>query len=193
MPALLLAILLGGAAPASIASGQNAGGQSQQAGERPVDPEQRAAGGERLPNDDGAEAAGATLMLTPSRQRLAAGERTVLSLSILAADDLRRLPATVRFDDAILELASVRLGSGWDAAPKPVLLHDASRAGEVVIGLALLDRDRPGISGTAELLELEFVAVAPGEASLSIEGFAVISAASRARPATAVGAEIVVQ
>lgn len=192
LPAVLLLLFCGTGLLPGPASSQHAQ-PPQQAGERPADPEQRAAGDERTPNDDGAEISGATLMLTPSRQRLAPGDRALLSLSILGADDLRRLPATVRYDADVLELSAVRLGSAWDGGPTPILLHDASRKGEVVIGLALFDRDRSGVFGTAELLELEFIAVAPGEASLRVEDFAVISAKSRARPAVAVTAEIIVQ
>ena len=194
LPALLVALLFGTCllpGPASPQSAQQQ--QRQQAGERPVDPDRRAAGGERASNDDGIQVSGATLMLTPSRQRLAPGDHAVLSLSILGADDLRRLPATVRYDARVVELSSVRLGSAWDDRPTPILLHDANREGEVVIGLALLDRDLPGVFGTAELLELEFIAVAPGEASLRIEDFAVISADSRARPAATAAAAIIVQ
>ncbi|MGD8327950.1 MAG: cohesin domain-containing protein [Acidobacteriota bacterium] len=158
------------------------------------DPEQRAAGIDRVGNLDEATLAGsATLLLTPSHLQLQRGERVRLTLSVLGADDLRRLPATLRFDPAVLELTAVRLGNAWDDGPQPLLLHDASRPGEVTIGLGLLDKKAPGVNGSAELLELEFVALGAGDAALRIERFAAIGAGSKPQPTTAVTAEIVVQ
>jgi hypothetical protein len=158
------------------------------------DPEQRAAGIDRVGNlDEDAPRDGATLLLSPSRLQLQRGQHVRLTLSVLGADDLRRLPATVRFNPAVLELTALRLGNVWDEGPRPILLHDASRPGEVTIGLALLDKDAPGVSGSAELLELEFVALGSGDAALRIERFAAIGPGSKAQPTTAVSAEIVVQ
>lgn len=170
----------------------------QQAAAPRRDPDERAAGGERSPNDDGSNhdgsvEPGVTLLLTPSRARIAPGDRLRLSLAVLGADDLRRLPATVRFDPDVLEPVSVRLGSAWDGGPRPVLLHDASRPGELVLGLGLLDRRQQGISGSVELLEIEFRAVGRGDAQLRIERFAVIGPDARPRPSTALGADIAVR
>jgi len=158
------------------------------------DPEQRAAGIDRVGNlDEPTPEGGATLLLAPSHLKLRRGQRVRLTLSVLGADDLRRLPATLRFDPAVLALTALRLGSVWDDGAEPILLHDASRPGEVTIGLALLDKNAPGVFGSAELLELEFIALGAGDAALRIERFAAIGPGSRPQPSTAVTAEIVVQ
>lgn len=158
------------------------------------DPDERAAGIDRVGNDDETPLDGtATLLLTPSRLRVQRGQRVRLTLSVLGADDLRRLPATVRFAPDVLELAAVRLGRVWDEGPEPVLLHDASRPGEVTIGLGLLDKNATGVTGSAELLELEFIAVGVGDAALRIERFAAIGPGSKPQPTTALSAEIVVR
>lgn len=75
----------------------------------------------------------------------------------------------------------------------PVLLHDASRPGELVVGLGQLDKNERGITGVAELLELEFLALAPGNAGIVLERFAAISAGARAQTTTARAADIVVR
>ena len=162
--------------------------------ERGQDPDERAAGGE-IAEDDGdtSVAYSATLLLTPSRLQAAAGSRIRLTLSILGADDVRRLPVTIRFDPKVIELVSVGLGSAWNDRPQPVLLHDASRPGELVVGLGQLDTNKGGISGVAELLELEFLALAPGNAGIVLERFAAISAGGRAQTATARASDIVVR
>lgn len=171
---------------------QQAAAHSPRSGEQ--DPEQRAAGIDRVGNlDEPGRAGGATLLLTPSRLQLQQGQRVRLTLSVLGAEDLRRLPATLRFDPEVLELAAVRLGNVWDDAPQPILLHDVSRPGEVTIGLGLLDKNAPGVSGSAELLEFEFVALGTGDAALRIERFAAIGPGSKPQPTTAVAAQIVVQ
>ena len=143
------------ASSVSSAAAQAHPQQQQQGAEREPDPDERAAGGEEPEiGDELSIAGGATLLLTPSRLEVAVGARVRLTLSVLGAKDLRRLPATIRFDADVLELRSVTLGSAWTNGTEPVLLHDSSRAGELVIGLGLLDKTEPGISGSAELIEL---------------------------------------
>jgi hypothetical protein len=186
-----LLLLYAGAAGANGAPA-NPGQQGLQGEQGQSAADGRAAGGERVANDDGTED-GATLLLTPSRLEVAAGSTVRLSLSVLGAEDLRRMPATVYFDAGVLELVDVHLGSAWKDGPRPLLLHDASRPGEVVIGLGLLDRRLHGVSGSVELLELEFRAVDRGIATLRLEHFAVIGAASRAQPSSALAAEILVR
>lgn len=168
--------------------------EQRQNRERGQDPDERAAGREIAEGDDDtAVADGATLLLTPSRLQAAPGSRIRLTLSILGADDVRRLPLTVRFDPDVIELVSVSLGSAWRDRPMPVLLHDASRPGELVVGLGQLDKNERGITGVAELLELEFLALAPGNAGIVLERFAAISAGARAQTTTARAADIVVR
>lgn len=175
----------------SAARGQ---GEQQQNQERGQNPDERAAGSEIAEgNDDASVADGAALLLTPSRLQATPGSRIRLTLSILGADDVRRLPLTIRFDPQVIELVSVSLGSAWNDRPQPVLLHDASRPGELVIGLGQLDKNERGISGIAELLELEFLALAPGNANIVLERFAAISAGARAQTITAIAADIVVR
>lgn len=169
---------------------QRASQRATQAADAPRDPDERAAGGERLDNND---PEGTVLLLTPSHLQVARGAPVRLTLSVLGADDLRRLPVTIRFDPGVLEPVDVRLGAAWGGGPPPLLLFDSHRPGEVVIGLALIDRQRAGVSGSAELLELEFRAVGPGHAALRIERFAALSAGGRARPAAAAATEIVVR
>jgi len=149
-------------------------------------------GGERVGNDNDDEA-GAALLLTPSRQHVEVGARLRLSLAVVGAEDIRRLPATVRFDPAVLELLDVRQGDAWKNRPQPLLLYDAGRPGVLVIGLALLDPAQPGVSGAAELLELEFRAIGSGNASLRIERFAALGAHSRAQALPAPAPEIIVR
>lgn len=189
---LTLTALLAASATAIAAAHEQAPAGRQQADEQQRDPDQRAAGGERVDNGDPAEGT-ATLLLTPSKRQVALGAELRLSLSVLGADDLRRLPATVRYDDHLLELVAVRLGAAWDERPQPVLLHDSSRSGEIVIGLGLLDKELAGISGSAELLELEFRAIGSGDARVVLERYAVIAAESRPQPVRALAAEILVR
>jgi hypothetical protein len=168
--------------------------QSRRPGDDAQNPDERAARGERAEGDDeDAAPAGATLLLTPSTVVTAPGSRIRLTLSILGADDLRRFPVTVRFDPAVVGVASVRLGSAWHTRQQPVLLHDESRPGELIVGLGQLARDQAGISGSAELLELELIALAPGEAIVTLERFAAIGAGSKAQRTAALTASIVVR
>ncbi len=167
--------------------------QTTQTGE-PQDPDERAARPELLQSDEKDHPAGsATLLLTPSTLTTKVGSRLRLTLSILGAEDLRRLPVTIRFDAAVLELLSVNLGSAWNTRQQPVLLHDSSRPGELVVGLGQLARNEAGISGNAELLELELRAVAPGASQLVIDRFAAIGKGSRPQATVAVDARIIVQ
>jgi hypothetical protein len=189
---LTLTVILPAAAMAVATAHEQAVAAAQQADEQQRDPDQRAAGGERVENEEPGESA-ATLLLTPSRQRVPLGAELRLSLAVLGADDLRRLPATVRYDADLLEFVAVRLGAAWDDRSQPVLLHDSSRSGEVVIGLGLLDKEVPGISGSAELLELVFRAVGAGDARVVIERYAVIAGDSRPEPVRALAAEISVR
>jgi hypothetical protein len=183
--------VVGSAVLPTAAGGQQ---QRQQCRERRHDPDERAADRAIVKgNGDAAVADRATLLLTPSRLQAAPGSRLRLTLSILGADDVRRLPVTIRFDPDVIELVSVGLGSAWNDRPQPVLLHDASRPGELVIGLGQLDKTKRGISGVAELLELEFLALAPGNAGIVIERFAAISDGARAQATIAFAADIVVQ
>jgi len=168
--------------------------QAQRPRDGAQDPEERAAGGERVENGEASDAlAGATLLLTPSRLVTTPGSRIRLTLSILGADDLRRLPMTIRFDPRVVAVASVRLGSAWSARQQPVLLHDTSRPGELIIGLGQLARDETGISGSAELLELELIALAAGDADLALERFAAIGEGSKAQQTVALTASISVR
>lgn len=179
----------------TAARGQEEQQQEQrQNRERGQDPDERAAGSEIAEGNGGASVAdGATLLLTPSRLQAAPGSRIRLTLSILGADDVRRLPVTIRFDPKVIELVSVGLGSAWNHRPQPVLLHDASRPGELVVGLGQLDKNKSGITGVAELLQLEFLALAPGNAGIVLERFAAIGAGARAQATTALATDIVVR
>ena len=162
--------------------------------ERRQNPDEWAAGEEIAEDDkDASVAAGATLLLTPSRLQAAPGSRIRLTLSILGAHDVRRLPVTIRFDPNVIELVSVGLGSAWKNRPQPLLIHDESRPGELVVGLGQLDKNKSGITGVAELLELKFVALAPGNAGIVLERFAAISAGARAQTTTALATNIVVR
>jgi hypothetical protein len=189
---LLVAVIIALALPAAVAGAteQQQAARRTHATEPQRDPDERAAGGERVGNED---ATGAMLLLTPSHLEVEPGARLRLVLSVIGAEDLRRLPATVRFDPAVLEPVDVRPGSAWRDGPPPLLLYDAGRPGDLVIGLALLDRQQPGVSGSAELLELEFRAVGRGNAALRIERFAALGAGGRAQVMRAAAPEIVVR
>jgi hypothetical protein len=189
---LLVAVIIALALPAAVAGAteQQQAARRTHATEPQRDPDERAAGGERVVNED---ATGAMLLLTPSHLEVEPGARLRLVLSVIGAEDLRRLPATVRFDPAVLEPVDVRPGSAWRDGPPPLLLYDAGRPGDLVIGLALLDRQQPGVSGSAELLELEFRAVGRGNAALRIERFAALGAGGLAQVMRAAAPEIVVR
>ena len=47
---------------------------------------------------------------------------------VVVAERPWRLPVTVRFDPKVVEIASVALGSAWEARQQPVLLHDSGVA-----------------------------------------------------------------
>ena len=176
-----------------VASAQATRQDQEQQAQAGCDPEERAAGGEE-PEGAAAPHSGApTLLLTPSRFEVALGSRFRLSLSVLGARDLRRLPVTIRFDPDVVELVSVDLGAAWDGRPEPVFLHDSSRPGELVVGLAQLDRNDSGIFGLAEVLALEFRAVGRGDAALRLDRFALITGDLSAPEATTQTAEIVVR
>jgi len=161
--------------------------------QRQRDPEERVAGGEEAEGGEPAAHGPTALMLTPTRLETSVGSIIRLSLSVLGSRDLRRLPVTVRFDPRVVEVVSVKLGNAWNDRSEPVLLYDSSRPGELVIGLALLNRDEVGVSGTAELLELEFRAIGRGNASLILDRFAAISAGSNADELTPITAEVIVR
>jgi hypothetical protein len=112
---------------------------------------------------------------------------------VLGANDLRRLPVTIRFDPEVVELVSVDLGAAWDDRPEPVFLHDSSRPGELVVGLAQLNRNDPGLFGFAEVLELEFRAIGRGTAGLVLDRFAAVTGGATRREVTALATEIVVR
>jgi len=176
------------AALRQVAAAGPAQARSQRRHER--DPEGRVAEGE--PPESGVpEADGVTLMLTPSNAVATAGGRVRISLSVLGAAPIGRLPVTVRFDPEILELAGVELGPAWDGRPPPLLLYDASRLGELVIGLAQLGLG--GGAGNGDLLDLEFHARRIGSASLWLERFAVIGSGSKIQAAQARGATVTVR
>ena len=134
----------------------------------------------RQPKDFRADRA--RLVLTPSRLEVDAGSVVRLSLSVLGARDVSRLPVTLRYDPEILHPSSVRLSKAWDTGPKPVLLHNSSRPGELVIGIARLASSGAGIAGTAELVRIEFRTLRPGDTEIRLERFALIGADSRAQP-----------
>ena len=157
---------------------------------RDRDPEERLV--ESSPPETGVpEADGPTLMLTPSNAVATAGGRVRISLSVLGAAPIGRLPVTVRFDPEILELAGVELGAAWDGRPRPLLLYDASRPGELVIGLAQLGAG--GGAGNGDLLDLEFHDRRSGSAELWLERFAVIGSGAKIQAAQARGATVTVR
>lgn len=174
---------------APIASAQQATRQEQ----REQDPDERAVGRERPERFKIRDSGTTTLLLTPLRLEVAVGSRVRLTLSVLGANDLRRLPVTIRFDPEVVELVSVDLGAAWDDRPEPVFLHDSSRPGELVVGLAQLNRNDPGLFGFAEVLELEFRAIGRGTAGLVLDRFAAITGGATRREATALATEIVVR
>jgi len=176
------------AALGQVASSGPAQVRSQRRRER--DPEERVAEGEP-PESGVAEADGATLMLTPSNAVATAGGRVRISLSVLGASPIGRLPVTVRFDPEILDFAGVQLGAAWDGRPRPLLLYDASRPGELVIGLAQLGAG--GGAGDGDLLDLEFHARRGGSAELRLERFAVIGSGSKIQAAQARGATVTIR
>ena len=98
---------------APIASAQQATRQEQ----RQQDPDERAAGRERPERFKTRDSGTTTLLLTPSRLEVAVGSRVRLTLSVLGANDLRRLPVTIRFDPEVVELVSVNLGAAWTIGP----------------------------------------------------------------------------
>ncbi len=170
---------------------EHAPGQ-QAAQAREQDPDERAARAE-VPETGDDTVGDATLLLTPSTVLTTPGTRFRLTLSILGAEDLRRLPVTLRFDPAVVEVVSVSLGSAWDDREQPILLYDASRPGELVVGLGQLDRDKTGLFGAAELLELELLAVAAGSAEIVLERFAAIGSGSKPHRTVALTARILVR
>ncbi len=178
---------------APAASVQQVARQQQEQEQEEQDPDERVAGEEPPEGFDGSDSGTTTLLLTPSRFDVAIGSRVRLTLSVLNANDLRRLPVTIRFDPKVLQLVSVDLGDAWDLRPEPVFLHDSSRPGELVVGLAQLNRDDPGIFGFAEVLELEFRAIGHGNAGLVLDRFAAISGGATGRETIALAAEIVVR
>ena len=131
-------------------------------------------------------------MLAPSRLEVAAGATIRMSLAVLGAQNMTRLPVTVRYDGDLLGLVRVRLGTAWNEGPAPVFLHDSGRRGEIVIGIARMGA-APGVLGIGSLLELEFRALQPGEARVWLERFAVIGADSISQPTRAVPATITVR
>lgn len=135
----------------------------------------------------------AILALVPSRQAAAPGTTVGLTLVVLGARGVARLPVTVRYDPGLLELLEVKAGAAWQKGPAPVLLHDASRPGELVVGLARLGRSPLAIQGTAELLELTFRALSPGEGQLRLERFALVGPGNQTQTARAQPARVVVR
>ncbi len=192
-----LALSAGGGWTAAVAAADPSSDRvpyaAQQRGQE-QDPDERAARGE-IPEtgDDGPVVGGATLLLTPANLVVEPGRRIRVTLSILGAADLRRLPLTLRFDPAVVGVVDVRLGSAWSDRQPPVLLHDSSRPGELVVGLGLLARDESGIRGSGELLDIELEALAPGSADLILERFAAIGAGAKPQPVSAVTASITVR
>ena len=176
---------------APVASARQASPQGQEQQEQ--DPDQRAAGGEQPEGSDASDAGTTTLLLIPSTLEVTVGSRVRLTLSVLGANDLRRLPVSIRFDPEVVRLVSVDLGAVWDLRPEPVFLHDSSRPGELVVGIAQLNRDDPGVFGFAEVLELEFRAIGRGNAGLALDRFAAITGGATVRETTALAAEIVVR
>ncbi len=131
-------------------------------------------------------------MLAPSRLEVAAGTTIRMTLAVLGAQNMTRLPVTVRYDGDVLGLVHVSLGAAWNEGPAPVFLYDSGRPGEVVIGVARLG-EAPGVMEIGSLLELEFRALQPGEARVWLERFAVIGADSTSQPTRAVPATISVR
>lgn len=134
----------------------------------------------------------ATLMLAPSRFEVAAGAAIRMNLTILGAQNMTRLPVTVRYDGDVLGLIRVSLGTAWNEGPAPVFLHDSGRPGELVIGIAHMG-EAAGVVGIGSLLDLEFRALQPGETRVWLERFAVIGADSTSQPARAIPATIIVR
>lgn len=185
----LLCVVAAQAAP--VASAQQATRQEQE--QREQDPDERATEGKQPKGSHASDSGTTTLLLTPSRFEVAVGSRVRLTLSVLDANDLRRLPVTIRFDPKVVQLVSVDLGAAWDLRPEPVFLHDSSRPGELVVGIAQLNRDDPGIFGFVEVLELEFRAIGRGNAGLVLDRFAAITGGATVGETTALAAEIVVR
>jgi len=176
------------AATCSPQQGQGGGAPPQAGGAPPQAP-----GSPVRDREPGPPAHGqATLMLAPSRLEVATGATIRMSLAVLGARNMTRLPVTVRYDSELLDLISVRLGDAWNDGPKPVFLHDTARPGEIVVGIARFG-DVPGLVGIGAVLELEFRARQPGEARLWLDRFAVIAADSTSQPTRAVPATITVR
>lgn len=142
----------------------------------------------RQDEDDGAK-----LFLRPAIAIAAPGELVSMGLVVRGAQDVSRVPVTIRFDPAVLRVASVRVGRAWQDGPPPALLHDASSPGVVVIGIARLGRDAPAIPAEGELVRVTFEALAAGSTTLELERFALLGASSRAQSVEATPGRVVVR
>jgi len=192
-PLLLACIVaLGGVAPATGAQQRSEPSQRRATQEKAPDPDERFAG-EELPEDRAVPEGTATLLLAPSYLEIARGRAVTLSLSVMGARNLSGLPVTIHFDPTILEVKSVSLGSAWSDLSRPVLLYDASHPGDLVVGLAQMSSAATTVSGTAELVEIEFRALRPGTTRIYLDRYAVMEPGSRVQPATALTATITVR
>ena len=135
---------------------------------------------------------GAVLVLSPATQSVRLGSSVKLSLTVLGARGLTRLPATLLYDPAILRFVELRAGPAWSGGPAPVVLHDVTTPGRLVVGVAQLGNPSAGISGTGELLRLTFEAIAAGSTDLRLERFALIGPGANVQPAEARTATLIV-
>ena len=135
----------------------------------------------------------AQLMLSPEAATVAPGDEVSMRLLVVGAQELLRLPVTLRYDPQVVRVVSVHVGSAWKGGTAPTLMYDTSRPGKLVVGLARLGREATPITGAGEVLRITFEAVAPGETELGLERYALLGRRARSQVVAAKPAKVSVQ
>ncbi|HXU45792.1 MAG TPA: hypothetical protein VN783_09710 [Thermoanaerobaculia bacterium] len=132
------------------------------------------------------------LSLLPQRAEVELGDRFDLALDAAALSPVAHLPATLRFDPAVLRIEKVEPGDFFGDRTRAQVLSDTSRPGELVLGASLLGKG-PGVAGRGTVIRVTFRTVGVGTTAISFsQGEARDSALEPVRPVELRPAEVTV-
>jgi hypothetical protein len=135
------------------------------------------------------------VVLVPVRNDLSAGQTFVVKVALIGGRNVSSVPFHLTFNPDVLQFVGAREGLAFHATSlSPLLLAGVNpdRPGDLAVGLSLL-RSAGLLSATGDLLELEFMAVGPGESDLGFERASLRGARGETLPAEFLPASVTVR
>jgi general secretion pathway protein D len=141
----------------------------------------------------------AIVSIVPALQTVTAPNEFTVSVAISGAKGVASVPFHLAFDPKVVHFRGYGGASpflGKDGTGPPFILATAGpgtpeTSHEVIVGLSR-QGSKPGVSGDGVLIELTFVAVAPGTTSLAFTDLSVLDPKAQPLPAETHGATVVV-